>query len=358
MSSRLSGLPRQPARPPPGLRTFGLTKRFPGKTAVDSVTLDVPAGKMLALLGPSGCGKTTTLRLVAGHETPDGGRVLLGGVDVTRLPPERRDIGMVFQSYALFPHLTVFGNVAFGLRARRTAPDEERERVRDALRTVGLEGTGPRRVESLSGGEQQRVALARALVLAPRLLLFDEPLSNLDAALRVATRQEIRRIQRESGVTALYVTHDQEEALAIADRVAVMKDGRIRREGAPEEVYGEPGDRFTAIFLGNAHVIDGRVENGRVVTADGFSVESAAALTEGANVSVSIRREAVRLAPGRGARVVERSFLGEAWHVVLDASGLRLNVRHPAGDGAPAAPGEETAFSVDPSEVRPLEDNA
>jgi iron(III) transport system ATP-binding protein len=322
------------------VRLVGLTRRFGDRAVVDGVDLEAPAGKLLAILGPSGCGKTTTLRMVAGHERPDEGRILVGDEDVTELPPERRDIGMVFQSYALFPHLSVFGNVAYGLRCRKVARHEERTRVAEALDLVGLAGTGPRPVTSLSGGERQRIALARALVLRPRLLLLDEPLSNLDAALRVATRREIRRIQRDAGVTTLYVTHDQEEAMAISDRIAVMDEGRIRREGPPEEVYGDPGDPFVAAFLGDANVLRARVEDGRLVPDE--------------SSLVAIRREDLTLVPGAGGRVAERQFLGDVWHVTVEWEGETLRVRHPARRGAPPETGSGTAVEVEEGAEMPL----
>jgi ABC-type Fe3+/spermidine/putrescine transport system ATPase subunit len=273
---------------------------------------------------------------------------------VTDLPPERRDIGMVFQSYALFPHLSVFGNVAYGLTCRGVPRKEERERVATTLGLVGLSGRGRERVTRLSGGEQQRVALARALVLSPRLLLLDEPLSNLDAALRVATRREIRRIQREAGVTTLYVTHDQEEAMAIADRIAVMDAGRIRQEGTPVEIYREPADAFVASFIGDANVVRGRVLGGEVVAGDGFRLPAEDLPAEGSSVTVSVRREDVRVSPGEGARVVERQYLGGSWHLTLESAGVSLRARHAAGDGTPPAPGEDAAVTIRPADVRVL----
>jgi len=231
------------------LELSGLTRRFAGRAVVDGLSLRLGRGELLALLGPSGCGKTTTLRMVAGHERPDAGAVRLEGEDVTALPPEGRDIGMVFQSYALFPHLSVFGNVAFGLRCRKVSREEERSRVADALALVGLAGRGRDRVTRLSGGEQQRVALARALVLRPRLLLLDEPLSNLDAELRYATRSELADLQSRLSITAVYVTHDQEEALELAHRIAVLKDGTCHQVGTPQQILDDPATSFVETFL-------------------------------------------------------------------------------------------------------------
>ncbi|MHC4471781.1 MAG: ABC transporter ATP-binding protein [Planctomycetota bacterium] len=340
----------------PALELRDLTRRFGDRAVVSRVSLEIPKGRLLALLGPSGCGKTTTLRIVAGHERPDSGRVLLDGEDVTDRPPERRDVGMVFQSYALFPHLSVYGNVAFGLRSRKVKRDEERTRVAEALRTVGLEGSGPRPVTSLSGGEQQRVALARALVLRPRVLLLDEPLSNLDAALRVATRREIRRIQREAALTTLYVTHDQEEAMAIADRVVVMEGGRVRQSGAPEEVYARPSDAFTASFLGDANVLTGVVKDGALVAGDGLTLPAEGLGPEGSEATVAVRRESIRLVPGDSARVTERQFLGETWLVAVSASGVVLRVRHPAGAVAPPGVGEAVGIEIPEGSARVLEE--
>ena len=332
-----------------------MTRRYDGRSVVDHVSLSIPRGELLALLGPSGCGKTTTLRVVAGHERPDAGRVLIDGEDVTHHVPERRDVGMVFQSYALFPHLSVYGNVAFGLRARKDARDDERARVAEVLEIVGLRGAGTRPVTSLSGGEQQRVALARALVLRPRVLLLDEPLSNLDAALRVSTRREIRRIQREAGLTTLYVTHDQEEAMAIADRVAIMECGRIRQAGAPEAVYAEPSDAFTAAVLGDANLVHGTVADGALRAGDGLVLEAEGLPPDGDEATVAIRRESIRIVPGDDATVTERQFLGEAWLLTVEARGVRLRVRHASGAGSPPGPGEPTGIEIPPGAARVVE---
>ncbi|HVU38773.1 MAG TPA: ABC transporter ATP-binding protein, partial [Opitutales bacterium] len=232
------------------VRLENVTKRFGAVTALDRVTLDIAAGELFFLLGPSAAGKTTLLRCLAGLETPDEGRILFGGEDVTRVEPHLRQTGMVFQNYALWPHLNVADNVGFGLKQQRCPRDEIAERVTAALAAVRLEGQENTRIHQLSGGQQQRVALARALVTQPRCLLLDEPLSNLDARLRHELRGEIRRVCKESGLTAIYVTHDQKEALALADRIAVLAAGRIRQVGAPREIYRRPCDRFVADFIG------------------------------------------------------------------------------------------------------------
>ena len=224
--------------------------------ALAGVSLDVREGELFTLLGPSGCGKTTTLRCVAGFERPSGGRIVFQGRDFTAVPPFRRGIGMVFQSYALFPHLTVFENVAYGLKARRRTREEIRIKVGEVLSLVGLESTARRKPGELSGGQQQRIALARALVYEPTLLLLDEPLSNLDAKLRVYMREEIRRIQQQAGVTAVYVTHDQEEALSISDRIAVMHSGLVSQVGTPDEIYENPSSVRVADFIGQANFLD------------------------------------------------------------------------------------------------------
>jgi putative spermidine/putrescine transport system ATP-binding protein len=224
--------------------------------AVNGVSLQVPQGQLVSLLGPSGCGKTTTMRAIAGLLAPSAGRIVLGGQDITRLPAHQRDIGLVFQSYALFPHLSVFDNVAFGLRLRKVDAAALRQRTLDALASVGLADFASRLPAQLSGGQQQRVALARALVIRPRMLLLDEPLSNLDARLRVEMRAELRKLQRESGITMLYVTHDQDEALGLSDRIVVMREGRIEQDDTPAAVYHRPATTFVASFMGYENLFE------------------------------------------------------------------------------------------------------
>jgi spermidine/putrescine transport system ATP-binding protein len=234
-----------------------LVKRFGDIVAVDGITLDMPSGEFFSLLGPSGCGKTTTLRMIAGFERPTEGQILLDGVDVARVPPHRRQVNTVFQNYALFPHLNVEKNVAFGLQYKHVSKEESSERVRKALSLVRLEGFEKRRPNQLSGGQQQRVALARALILNPSVLLLDEPLGALDAKLRKALQLELKAIQEEVGITFIYVTHDQEEALTMSDRIAVMSDGRIEQVGTPREVYEEPATAYVADFLGVSNLMEG-----------------------------------------------------------------------------------------------------
>ena len=241
------------------LNLKNLTKQFGRVTAVSNVTLDIPHGKLITLLGPSGCGKTTILRMIAGLEIPSSGQIFLGGDDITHLPPNERKITMVFQSYALFPHMNVKKNIAYGLKVLRWSEDKIRTAVKESLEMVGLEGLERRGPSELSGGQQQRVAVARALVLKPKVLLFDEPLSNLDAKLRKRMRGEIRNLQKDLGITSVYVTHDQSEALAISDQIVVMDTAVISQIGGPEELYTRPVNSFVADFIGEANVVDALV---------------------------------------------------------------------------------------------------
>lgn len=241
------------------LELKNISKSYNGNLAVDDISLEVSSGEILALVGPSGCGKTTVLRVVAGLVLPDRGSVTLGGQDITRLPANRRPTVTVFQDYALFPHLNVLDNIAYGLKTRRVNKREILPRVEQVMDLMRIRELGKRRIHELSGGQQQRVAVARSLVVNPGVMLFDEPLSSLDARLRVQMREEIKRIQQQTGITALYVTHDQEEALAIADRVAVMQEGRVDQVGTPEEVYRLPGTRFVGKFIGWGNLVEARV---------------------------------------------------------------------------------------------------
>ena len=247
--------PTSTAAATPDVELVGVTKRFGPVAAVAGIDLDVHQGEFLSLLGPSGCGKTTTLRLIAGFERPDEGEVRIGGRDVSRIPPYKRDVNTVFQSYALFPHLSVLDNVAYGLKQRGLAKRDRRARATEMLELVRLGGFGGRKPRQLSGGQQQRVALARALVMNPRVLLLDEPLGALDLKVRKELQIELKRIQEELGITFVYVTHDQEEALAMSDRVVVMNHGRIEQEGAPREIYDAPATRFVADFIGETNFV-------------------------------------------------------------------------------------------------------
>jgi spermidine/putrescine ABC transporter ATP-binding subunit len=286
----------------------GCTRAYGSVRAVEALDLAVLEGEFLSLLGPSGCGKTTTLNLIAGFVEPTAGRILIDGEDVTGRPPHLRGLGVVFQSYALFPHLSVFENVAFGLRERKVPTAEITQRVGEALALVRLEGRERQRPAQLSGGMQQRVALARALVYRPRVVLLDEPLAALDKRLREEMRLELRTIQRSIGITTIFVTHDQAEALGLSDRIAVMRAGRIEQLGAPREIYERPATRFVADFIGASTVLRGRaVAADRVEVAPGAILQVAAprALVAGAEVDLAIRPERVRLASAPGANVVE-----------------------------------------------------
>jgi spermidine/putrescine transport system ATP-binding protein len=279
------------------IRLVELVKRFGEFTAVDGIDVHIPAGEFFTLLGPSGCGKTTTLRLVAGFERPDGGAILLDEVDMSRTPPHQRRVNTVFQSYALFPHKTVADNVAFGLRYRRVSKTEARRRVAAAVELVRLEGLEHRRPHELSGGQQQRVALARALVLEPPVLLLDEPLGALDARLRLDLQVELKRIQEQLGVTFIYVTHDQDEALTMSDRVAVMRGGRIDQCGEPRELYETPATAFVATFLGASNLIPVDVA-GDALRLGAFTLRAPHAATvelDGDGAVAMIRPENVRL---------------------------------------------------------------
>ena len=312
------------------IELVGLTKRFT-EVAVDNIDLSVASGEFFSLLGPSGCGKTTTLRMIAGFEQPTSGQILLDDVDVSAVPPHRRNVNTVFQSYALFPFLTVFDNVAFGLRPRRLDKAELRTRVGEALELVKMTGYAKRRPGQLSGGQQQRVALARALVLRPSVLLLDEPLGALDAKLRRSLRVELKALQESVGITFLYVTHDQEEALTMSDRLAVMNGGRILQSGTPHQVYEEPADAYVADFLGAANlmevVVSGRPggSEAEVKIGDSTLVTShACPAAAGETAHAVIRPERVRVethgsaGPNRVAALVERVvYLGAATQVML-----------------------------------------
>ncbi|WP_420457069.1 ABC transporter ATP-binding protein [Rubrivirga sp.] len=310
-------LPSPPSPvPSPGIRIDGVVKRYGAVTAVDDVTLDVPEGAFVSLLGPSGCGKTTLLRLVGGFETPDAGTVRIGGADVTRRAPQDRPTAMVFQSYALFPTMTVGENVGYGMTVRGVARDQVRQRTARALARVDLAGLEDRPVAALSGGQQQRVALARAVAVEPDVLLFDEPLSNLDLALREATRAELKALQREIGVTSLYVTHDQSEALALSDRIALMRAGRVEAVGTPEDLYADPPTAYAASFLGGANVIRDRALAERLA---GEPMPDGHAL--------AVRPEALEPADdGVPVQLLGRLFLGltAEWDVEVEGHRLRL----------------------------------
>ena len=322
---------------PPGhpadVRLERVTKRFDDVVAVDGISLEIPRGSFFALLGPSGCGKTTTLRMIGGFEEPDDGAIYLGDRPMTGLPPYKRDVNTVFQSYALFPHLSIFENVAFGLRRRGVDREQLRGRVREILRLVDLEGTGDRKPRQLSGGQQQRVALARALVNNPQVLLLDEPLGALDLKLRKQMQLELKRIQNEMGITFVHVTHDQEEAMTMADAIAVMNRGRIEQLGRPDELYERPHTSFVARFLGASNLVAGTVEDSVAVRLrSGAVVRVAEPLPpRGSRVAVGIRPEKLRLDGSSESNklsgtVKELSYVGVATQYVVDTPDGELAV--------------------------------
>jgi putative spermidine/putrescine transport system ATP-binding protein len=347
-----------------GLRLSGLTKRYgPGPAAVDGMSLEVAAGEFLALLGPSGCGKTTCLRMLAGLVPPDEGRIEVGGRDVTALPPFRRNMGLVFQNYALFPHMDVAANVAFGLEMRSVSSAERARLVAEALRLVRLEGYERRRPRELSGGQQQRVALARALVIRPDVLLLDESLSNLDAKLREQMRLEIREIQRKLAITTVFVTHDQVEALSMCDRVAVMDSGRVSQVGTPEDLYERPANRFVAGFVGRANWLAGVARAGGVDLA-GTRVAALHGEADGAAVELMLRPHRLRLrrAGGGGAegdaslpgKVRSLSYVGDVAQVEVETAAGRLVVERgtDGGDWRGFAEGEAVEVGWSPAGAR------
>jgi len=321
----------------PAIRFLGVSKLFGVMRAVDDITLDLPQGALVTLLGPSGCGKTTTLRLIAGLELPSSGTIFVEGRDVTRMAAAERRIAMVFQSYALFPHMTVLENVCYGLvvnGAKRSAAEAEAQAM---LATLGLEGLGARLPAELSGGQQQRVAVARALVLRPKVLLFDEPLSNLDARLRRRVREDIRELQRRLGLSVVYVTHDQQEALAVSDLVVVMHQGRIAQLGTPTELYDEPADAFVADFMGEANVLEGEVLDapggpGRV-RLGGVVLETSLRAHPPGPARLAVRPEAISLAAGGDGlpgTVRHAAFLGQTREYEVETACGTLFVVTPA----------------------------
>ena len=353
-----------------GLEVSGLVKRYSESTVVGPVSFTAAEGEFLSLLGPSGCGKTTTLRCIAGFETPNAGDVRVEGRSIVDLPPHRRDVGLVFQNYALFPHLTVGENVAFGLRLRRRPASERAQRVDDALRLVDLSGLGSRYPRQLSGGQQQRVALARCLALEPRLLLLDEPLSNLDLKLRIQMRAELKKLQRRLGKTTVYVTHDQGEALALSDRIVVMSRGHVEQIGTPREIYEFPQTRFVADFIGASNLLSGTIVSagttGVVVRAGRLELRSTDRVpTEASAVTVLLRPERIRLltAPPRAedvntltARVADVVYLGEDLQVALAVDGggtLNASVKATASE-KDLVPGMAIVACIAPHDVRLL----
>lgn len=358
----------------PRLRMEGITKRFGNREVLHGIDLDVYPGEFVTLVGPSGCGKTTLLRILAGALEPDGGRVWLDGRDITRLPAHQRNMGMVFQSFALFPHLTVAQNIEFPLKIRRVDPAQRARRVQEALAMVGLTEWARAYPRQLSGGQQQRVGLARAMVYEPRVLLFDEPLSNLDAKLREELRHEIAHLVRQREITAVYVTHDQQEALALSDRVAVMRDGAIRQLGSPQAIYYDPRDRFVATFIGNFNALEVEVDgDGRAHLPGGGGSLDSPLLRGSRGIQVLyIHPQHLRLMPAGpeaaanylAGRVVEAAFVGARMEFLVELgredSGAVVKVHQVLENGAPQVPvavGTPVWVYFDPGGWRRLEED-
>jgi spermidine/putrescine transport system ATP-binding protein len=338
----------------PDVRLDHVTKLFDDMVAVDDVSLTIERGSFFALLGPSGCGKTTTLRMLGGFEEPSAGTIYLGDQEVTGLPPYKRDVNTVFQSYALFPHLTIFENVAFGLRRQGLRGDDLKKRVGDVLELVDLAGMERRKPRQLSGGQQQRVALARALVNRPRVLLLDEPLGALDLKLRKQMQLELKRIQQDVGITFVHVTHDQEEAMTMADVIAVMHGGKIEQLGKPIELYERPSTAFVAGFLGTSNLLDGTVEGEQIRLADGTLVRADSNSASG-SVSVGVRPEKLRIGEDGGPNrltgtVSQTAYIGVATQVIVDTPAGAVTVFHQNADVGASAPavGSQVVVSWSP----------
>jgi putative spermidine/putrescine transport system ATP-binding protein len=328
-----------------------LSRTFGSVQALNELSVDIAPGEFVALLGPSGCGKTTALRILAGFETADSGSVIVNGKDIAPVPAAKRDMGMVFQSYSLFPNMSTRDNVGFGLRMRRIAGSERKRRAGELLDMVGLTEHARRYPHQLSGGQQQRVALARALAIEPQVLLLDEPLSALDAKVRLQLREQIRSVQQRLGITTLFVTHDQEEALSMADRVGVMKDGTLEQIAPPDQLYAEPATPFVAEFVGTMNRLPGELEGTDRVRALGTVVPMHGERPPGGvrEVDVLVRPEGLRIeaVPGGNGIVTDRSFLGSVSRISVRLSGdLTVKVDHPSVDSGGFAPGESVQISL------------
>ncbi|MEX3016122.1 ABC transporter ATP-binding protein [Gymnodinialimonas hymeniacidonis] len=323
-----------------------VVKRYGTALAVDRISFSIKKGELVTFLGPSGCGKTTSLRLIAGLELPTEGQVMIAGRDVSNDPASERNVGMVFQSYALFPHMTVLENVAYGPTIRGVSKAEARERATEILDQVGLAGLGARLPSELSGGQQQRVAVARAIVQQPDVLLFDEPLSNVDAKLRRKVRAEIRDLQQRFGLTAVYVTHDQEEALAVSDRIVVMKMGQIAQIGTPDELYERPASSFVADFIGDANLIEGRIASGRFLAAH---LDLPVDAPDG-TVTATIRPERIALSAGGAAKIMSASYLGSRMEYVVQDEDLEFLVSRPISEPRYQS-GDAVDLKIDPADL-------
>ncbi len=339
------------------IRLVDLTKRFDDVVAVDNLSLEIEHGRFFALLGPSGCGKTTTLRMIGGFEEPTSGRIELGGSDVGSLPPYKRDVNTVFQSYALFPHLTIFENVAFGLRRQKIRGDEVKRRVEESLELVGLGHLAKRKPRQLSGGQQQRIALARALVNRPRVLLLDEPLGALDLKLRKEMQLELKRIQHEVGITFVHVTHDQEEAMTMADQIVIMDGGRIEQQGSPADLYERPRSAFVAGFLGVSNLLYGAtIADDRVRLEDGTEVQVPRDVLAGRSgkVQIGVRPEKLRVGAGETNTltgvVSESAYIGVSTQYIVDtaAGAVTVYVQNDRPGANGVSPGDKLTVGWSP----------
>ncbi len=346
--------PPHPSSPGAPVALTDLSRHFGAVRALDGLSLDIAPGELVALLGPSGCGKTTALRILAGFEAADAGSVSVDGKDVSRIPAARRDMGMVFQSYSLFPNMTALDNVGFGLRMRKQRGSERGRRAADLLEMVGLTDQAKKYPHQMSGGQQQRVALARALAIEPRVLLLDEPLSALDAKVRLQLREQIRALQQRLGTTTLFVTHDQEEALSMADRVGVMRDGRLEQVAEPSQLYDQPATAFVAEFVGTMNRIPGELQGANDVSALGTVVpvhgETASGLS--GDVDVLVRPEGLEIAVQDGGNgiVTQKTFLGSVTRVSVLLSGdVSVKVDQPSGVASAMSPGTSVQVSLPPA---------